>query len=48
MTDYLELHDPALLGDDVLRDSIDLSAVVVTAHHDSIRGAAETLDRTVL
>lgn len=45
---YLELHDPALVWDDVVRDGVNLPAVGVAAHHHSIRGAAETLHRAVL
>lgn len=40
---YLELHDPALVGYDVVRDGVHLSAVCVAAHHHSIRRAAEAL-----
>lgn len=45
---YLELHDPALVWDDVVRDGVHLPAVGVAAHHHSIRGAAEALHRAVL
>lgn len=45
---YLELHDPALVWNYVVRDGVDLPAVSVAAHHHSIRGVAETLHGAVL
>lgn len=40
---YLELHDPALVRNNIMCDSIHLSPISIATHHHSIRRAAETL-----
>ena len=48
MTPHLELHDPALAGDDVVCDGVDLPAVIAATHHHAVRRAAETLHRALV
>lgn len=40
---YLELHDPALVRNNIMCDGIDLSPISAATHHHPIRRAAETL-----
>lgn len=48
LVSYLELHDPALVGNNVMCDSIHLSPISIATHHYSIRRAAETLHGAIL
>lgn len=45
---YLELHYPALIWNNIMSDSIHLSTVGISAHHDPVRRATEALHRAVL
>lgn len=43
LVSYLKLHDPPLVGDDIMCYSVHLAPISIATHHHSIRGAAETL-----